>query len=36
MVDLIYGRGVTDIIHDMPYFIHIFKKTISIKLFHSR
>ena len=22
MVDLIYGRGVTDIIREMPYYIH--------------
>jgi organic radical activating enzyme len=36
MVDLIYGRGLTDIIHEMPFYMQIFKKIISIKLFHSK
>ena len=36
MVDLIYGRGVTDIIHEMPFYIHFIKNIISIKLFHSQ
>ena len=36
MVDLIYGRGVTDIIREVPFFTSIFKKYISIKLFHSK
>ena len=35
MVDLILGRGLTDIIREMPFYIHIFKNMISIKLFHS-
>jgi len=36
MVDLIYGRGVTDIIHEMPFYIHFIKDIINIKLFHSK
>ena len=36
MVDLIYGRGVTDIIREMPFYIHFLKNMISIKLFHSK
>ena len=36
MVDLIYGRGLTDIIREMPFYMHIFKNIISIKLFHSK
>lgn len=34
MVDLIYGRGVTDLIREVPFFASIFKKYIGIKLFH--
>jgi len=36
MVDLIYGRGVTDLIREVPFFASIFKKYISIKLIHSK
>jgi Fe-coproporphyrin III synthase len=36
MVDLIYGRGVTDLIREVSFFASIFKKYISIKLFHSK
>ena len=36
MVDIIYGRGITDIIHELPYFISIFKKYASIKLLESK
>ena len=36
MVDLIYGRGVTDLIREVPFFASIFKKYISIKLFDSK
>ena len=36
MVDLVYGRGVTDIVREMPFFISIFTKYVSIKLFHSK
>ncbi len=34
MVDLIYGRGVTDLVREVPFFASIFKKYIGIKLFH--
>ena len=36
MVDLIYGRGITDLIREMPFYINIFKKYASIKLFHAK
>jgi len=36
MVDLIYGRGVTDLIREVPFFASIFRKYIGIKLFHSK
>jgi hypothetical protein len=36
MVDLIYGRGVTDLIREVPFFASIFKKYIGITLFHSK
>jgi MoaA/NifB/PqqE/SkfB family radical SAM enzyme len=36
MADLVYGRGVTDIIREVPFFISIFRKYIGIKLFHSK
>jgi Fe-coproporphyrin III synthase len=36
MVDLIYGRGVTDLIREVSFFASIFKKYISIRLFHSK
>ena len=36
MVDLIYGRGVSELIHEMPFYISIFKKYFSIKLFHAK
>ena len=36
MVDLIYGRGITDILHEMPFYIHFIKNILHIKLFHSR
>ena len=34
MVDVIYGRGVTDILREMPYYISIFKKMTMYRLFH--
>jgi Fe-coproporphyrin III synthase len=34
MVDLIYGRGITDLLREMPFYISIFKKMIAYKLFH--
>jgi Fe-coproporphyrin III synthase len=36
MVDLVYGRGITDIVREMPFFISIFTKYVGIKLFHSK
>ena len=36
MVDLVYGRGITDLIREMPFFVSIFKKYASIKLLHTR
>ena len=36
MVDLIYGRGLTDIIREMPFYIHMFQKIIGIKLFRTK
>jgi MoaA/NifB/PqqE/SkfB family radical SAM enzyme len=33
MVDLIYGRGITDILREMPFFISLFKKMIAYRLF---
>ena len=34
MTDLIYGRGITDIIREMPFYMNVIGKTIGIKLFH--
>jgi MoaA/NifB/PqqE/SkfB family radical SAM enzyme len=36
MVDLVLGRGITDIVREVPYFASIFRKYIGIKLFHSK
>jgi Fe-coproporphyrin III synthase len=36
MTDLIFGRGITDLIREMPFYFSIFKKYTSIKLFHSK
>jgi MoaA/NifB/PqqE/SkfB family radical SAM enzyme len=36
MVDLVYGRGLTDLITEMPLYFSIFKKYLSIKLFHAK
>ena len=36
MVDLIYGRGITDIIREMPVYVSLFTKYASIKLFHAK
>ncbi|MCD6036397.1 MAG: hypothetical protein K0S67_2141, partial [Nitrososphaeraceae archaeon] len=32
MVDLIYGRGIIDLIREMPFYVNIFKNYASIKL----
>ncbi len=36
MVDVIYGRGITEIIYELPYYISIFKKYASIKLLKAK
>jgi MoaA/NifB/PqqE/SkfB family radical SAM enzyme len=36
MVDLVLGRGITDIVREAPFFASIFRKYIGIKLFHSK
>ena len=36
MVDLIYGRGITDLIRETPFFFSILKKYASIKLLHAK
>jgi Fe-coproporphyrin III synthase len=36
MVDLVYGRGVTDLIREMPFYISIFKKMTAYRLFHKK
>jgi Fe-coproporphyrin III synthase len=36
MVDLIYGRGITDLVREMPFYIDIFVKYASIKLFNAK
>ena len=33
MVDLIYGRGVTDLIREVPFFASIFKNTLELNSF---
>jgi MoaA/NifB/PqqE/SkfB family radical SAM enzyme len=34
MVDLIYGRGITDLLKEMPIYASIFKKIAAYRLFH--
>ena len=34
MVDIIYGRGITDLLREMPLYISIFKKMTAYRLFH--
>ena len=36
MVDLVLGRGITDLIREVPFFASIFRKYIGIKFFHSK
>ena len=36
MVDLVYGRGITDLIREIPYYLSFFKKYVEIKYFHKR
>jgi hypothetical protein len=36
MVDLIYGRGITDLIRELPYYVSFFRKLAEIKILHKR
>jgi MoaA/NifB/PqqE/SkfB family radical SAM enzyme len=36
MVDLIYGRGITDLIREVPYYVSFFRKYAEIKVLHKR
>jgi hypothetical protein len=36
MVDLVYGRGITDIVREIPLYFGIFEKYVGIKLFHQK
>lgn len=36
MADLIYGRGITDLLREMPLYISIFAKYARIKLFNTK
>jgi len=36
MVDLIYGRGITDIIREFPIYINLFSKIAAYRLFHNK
>ena len=36
MADLIYGRGITDLLREMPLYISIFAKYARIKLFNAK
>jgi hypothetical protein len=35
-VDLIYGRGITNIIREIPLYFGMFEKTVVIKVFHQK
>ncbi len=36
MADLICGRGITDLIREMPFYVNLFTKYASIKFFHTK
>ena len=36
MVDLVYGRSITDLLREMPFYISIFKKLTAYKLFKTK
>src|SRR5581483_3432823 len=36
MVDLIYGRGITDLVREMPFYVYTFKKMLAYRLFHAK
>ena len=36
MVDLVYGRGISDIVREIPLYASIFKKFVGNKFFHTK
>ena len=36
MVDLVFGRGITDIVREIPLYVSIFKKFVGIKFLNSK
>ena len=34
MVDLVLGRGITDLLSEMPFYFSVFKKLTAYRLFH--
>jgi MoaA/NifB/PqqE/SkfB family radical SAM enzyme len=36
MVDLVYGRSITDLLREMPFYVSIFKKITAYKLFNTK
>ncbi|MEO9320537.1 MAG: radical SAM protein [Nitrososphaera sp.] len=36
MVDLIYGRGITELVREIPFYTSIFKKIAFYRLFHTK
>jgi len=36
VVDLIYGRGITDIVREMPFYVNFLSKYVKIRIFHSK
>jgi hypothetical protein len=36
VVDLVFGRGVTDIVREIPLYFSIFEKYVGIKLLHQK
>src|SRR6186997_1943328 len=36
MVDLVYGRGITDLVREFPLYMTFFHNIIDIKLFHKK
>ena len=36
MADLVYERGVTDLVREFPFYLSIFKKMAAYRLFKSK
>ena len=36
MVDLVYGRGITDLMREFPLYMTFFRNIIDIRLFHKK